>query len=154
MRAIVVSVFVAFGPTLAAQGLLDFEGTWVGSCPDCAPGAMRGGVGKTLVIRVSGSEISIQRDGFPAEVYRLDGTDTQLPDGRTATATVQQESLVLTTVRRRARSRDEVYQTIMHSTYRVSANTLTIDRSTRAVRPDEPASDKWVSLGTVVYQRN
>jgi hypothetical protein len=154
MKAILLALVVIVSPIVAAQRLVDFEGTWRGSCSGCAPNAMPGGLARTLVIRISASEITIQRDGFPVEIYRLDGTETQLPDGRTATAAVDGESLVLTTVRRRSRSRDEVFQTLMRHTYRVSGNTLTIERSTRSIRPNEPPPERWVPLGTVDYQRN
>ena len=76
------------------------EGTWRGSCATCAPGAMPDGLARTLVIRGVDAQLSIQRDGFPPEIYRLDGSETQLPDGRTATATVADEGVELTTVRR------------------------------------------------------
>ena len=92
-------VFVVSSSVVAGQGLLDLGGTWVGSCSDCAPNAMPGGFARTLIIRVSSSEITIQHDGRPAEVYRLDGTETTLPDGRTATAMIEDGGLVVTTVR-------------------------------------------------------
>ena len=114
---------------------------------------MPGGAARTLVIRLSASEVAIRRDGYPAEVYRLDGTETQLPDGRTATAIAEDGSLVITTVRRRLRSRDEVYQTILRGIYRLTGNTLTIERSARAIRPNEPPSE-WAALGATVYQRD
>jgi hypothetical protein len=152
---VVLAVLVASAPGAAtAQGLLDLEGRWQGSCPRCAPGAMPGGFARTLIIRVSAAAITIQEGGLPAEVYQLDGSDTQLRDGRTATAIVENGGLVLTTVRTRARNRDAVFQTILRSIYRVSGNTLTIERSARAIRPNEPPSEKWASIGTVVYQRD
>jgi hypothetical protein len=61
---------------------------------------------------------------------------------------------VITTVRRRVRSRDEVFQTILRGSYRVSGNTLTIERSTRATRPNEPLSERWAALGAILYQRD
>jgi hypothetical protein len=104
-------VVVASSSVVAAQGLLDLGGTWLGSCSDCAPNAMPDGFARTLIIRVAESEITIQQGARAAEVYRLDGTETTLPDGRTATAMIEDGGLVLTTVRTRARSRDEVFVT-------------------------------------------
>jgi hypothetical protein len=155
MKGLVVALFAIVVPSGAmAQGFADLEGRWLGSCTGCAPGAMPGGFARTLDIRVSASAITIRQGGLPAEVYRLDGSDTQLRDGRTATAIVENGGLVLTTVRTRARNRDAVFQTILRSIYRVSGNTLTIERSARAIRPNEPPSEKWASIGTVVYQRD
>lgn len=155
MKEVVLALLAFSAPCLvAAQGLADLEGRWLGSCPGCAPGAMPGGFAKTLAIRVSASAITIQQGGLPAEVYQLDGSDTQLRDGRTATALVEDGSLVVTTVRKRARSRDEVFQTILRDIYRVSGNTLTVERSAHAIRPDEPPSEKWASVGEVVYRRD
>jgi hypothetical protein len=115
---------------------------------------MPAGFSRTLIIRVSPSEIAIRNDGFPAAVYRLDGTETALADGRTATASVEAGAVVLTTVRRRALSRDEVYQTLMRNVYRVSGNILTIERSALAIRPNETPSERWVPIRIVVYQRD
>jgi len=154
MTALVLALLVVSASHAAAQGLPDLEATWLGSCPGCAPGAMPGGAARTLVIRLSASAVAIRRDGYPAEVYRLDGTETQLPDSRTATAMIEDGSLVITTVRRRVRSRDEVFQTILRGSYRVTGETLTIERSTRAIRPNEPPSERWAALGAIIYQRD
>src|SRR5262245_2578986 len=148
MMTLLLAVFVIASPLVAAQGLSDLAGTWRGSCPDCAPNAMPAGFAKALIIQTSASEVRMQRDGFPVEVYRLDGTETQFPDGRTATAAIEGESLILTTIRRRSRSRDEVFETIMRHIYRISGDSLIIERSTRAIRPHESPSVRWVPLGT------
>jgi len=154
MTRLLLAVLLVASPRVAVQELLNLEGTWRGSCADCAPNAMPAGFSRTLVIRVSPSEIAIRNDGFPADVYRLDGTETALADGRTATASVEAGTVVLTTVRTRARSRDDVYQTLMRQVYRVSGNTLTVERSARGIHPNEPPSERWVRIGTVMYQRD
>ena len=53
----------------------------------------------------------------------------------------------------RARSRDEVFRTIIRHVYRVSGDTLTLERSARAVRPNEPPSEKWAPIGKVTYSQ-
>lgn len=139
---------------VAAQGLRALAGTWSGVCADCAPGAMPGGAAMMLSIRVTESSLTMQRDRLPIEVYALDGSETPLPDGRTATATVGDGGVVLTTVRRRARNRDEVFQTIIRHHYRVSGDRLTIERAARAIRPAEPPAGGWAPIGTVEYRRD
>src|SRR6185503_17101935 len=81
MTRLLLAVLLVASPRVAVQELLNLEGTWRGSCADCAPNAM------------------------PA-------------------------------------------QTLTRHVYRVSGNTLTVERSARGIHPNEPPSERWVRIGT------
>jgi hypothetical protein len=70
MKPIVCAALVVFSFEVAAQRRPELEGRWLGQCTECAPNAKVGGVGRILIIRASGAEITIQRDGRPDEVYQ------------------------------------------------------------------------------------
>ena len=47
----------------------------------------------------------------------------------------------------------QTWVSIRRDGYRVTGDTLTIERATRAIRPNEPPSERWAALGAIVYQR-
>lgn len=128
----ILTVLFSLSIAPAAQEAPSLSGTWR-NLSDARPD----GFAIALTMRVAANELVMERSGYPSEIYRLDGVETQLPDGRRATASLTGGSLTLTIVR--ARSNGEgIYRTTAEETYRVSGNSLTLERQMYGQRPDEP----------------
>ena len=137
--------------TAAAQALDAFEGVW--TVKDAFAARKGGGLPMRLTISTQGmAAVTIKKDAYNPETYRLDGSETRLQDSRTATATVQDGALVVTFTRRRVRP-DEVPSVVStQEVYRVTGSTLTLERRARGHAADT-APGPWVVVNAVSYSR-
>ena len=139
---------------LAGQGVQELAGAWNVDCArwgsrDASPG----GFPVTFVVRTSAAEVTIVRNGGPVETYRLDGTPTQLPDGRQGIAAIEGGALTVTITRTRQQGDDGPYLTTTRDVYRASGDLLTIERQSFGQRPGEPKGPGSV-VQTVIYRKN
>jgi hypothetical protein len=95
--------------------------------------------------------VTIRKGGYGPETYRLEGAPTQLIDGRTGTASLEDGALVLTFRRERTRDGSETVATVVREVYRRSGDTLTIERLARSERPNQEPS-RWAAIQTVPYR--
>jgi hypothetical protein len=106
----------------------------------------RGDFTITLLLSVSESEVTIGRNGGPSEVYMLDGSETTLPDGRRATARVEDSALLLVLIRTRA-TPAETNTITAREVYRLTeATTLVLERSYRGGQ-----ATRWTPMQSVTY---
>ena len=109
-----------------------FRGTWVLD-ESAGRGHIAGlPVARTLTITTTPTDISLVNDSSPAEVYRLDGIETKLGDGRRASFTLVAEALALTT-RRYREDRGYGFTNVITDAWSVAGDVLTIERQLRVV---------------------
>jgi hypothetical protein len=144
-----LAAVVAASPRLAAQqiALTDkitrLDGTWT-RAPEKGWGGICGvPASNGMSLSVSPAEISIQADTFsqgvssqrlmPIGVVKLDGTETTLSDGRTATASTDAGWLAITMTRER-----NGFANVMREVYILNGNRdeLTVWRTLNVRRPD------------------
>ena len=133
-----------------------FRGTWT-----LDESAGRGHIGglplaRTLAIATTPTEISLVKNSSPAEVYRVDGTETNLGDGRRASLTLVAEALALTT-RRTREQRGHAFTNIITDAYSVVGDVLTVERQLSVlVQPPgflSTLSNPDNNRQTIVYRR-
>ena len=109
-----------------------FRGTWV--LDESAVSGHIAGLPRTrtLTINTTATDISLVKDSSPAEVYRLDGTETTLSDGRRNSFALMAEALELTT-RRYREDRGYAFTNVITDAYSVSGDVLTIERQLSVV---------------------
>ena len=109
-----------------------FRGTWVLD-ESAGRGHIAGlPVARTLTITTTPTDISLVKDSANAEVYRLDGTETKLGDGRSTSFALVAESLALTT-RRYREDRGYGFTNVITDASSVSGDVLTIERQLSVV---------------------
>jgi hypothetical protein len=120
----------------------EFAGPWV-----LDEGAGRGRLAwglplvRTLTIATAPTQVTVRKDGGPAEIYRVDGSETALGDGRRASLALVSEALALTTKRTRTRE-GQSRTNIITDAYAVAGDVLTIERR---------ASILWEPPGTLTF---
>jgi hypothetical protein len=137
MVAAALILVLAPARALAAQEialtpkLTQLEGKWTRDATRGTGGICGVPVSDWIVLKVSPTEVGIET-GWLAGVFKLDRTETQLSDGRTATAAVDAGWLAITMKRRRG----DVATNVMQEVYIVSGNDLTIWRVLNTVFAD------------------
>lgn len=103
---------------------------------------------RILEITTSPTEIRVNRGYAPIESYRLDGTSTEFGDGRTGSAVLAQEGIVLTT-----RRTDRPSVTIHSDLYRVAGDVLTLQARRSQAQPDGTLVQMENTAVSIVYRR-
>jgi len=111
--------------------LTQLEGKWARDATRGTGGICGVPVAESIVLKVSPTEVGIQTDRLTG-VFKLDGTETKLSDGRTATAAVDAGWLAITMKRRRG----DVATNVMQEVYIVRGSELTIWRVLNTVFAD------------------
>ena len=146
----------------------EFRGTWIRD--DTAGSGRIGGltVARTLVIATTPTEISVAKDAGIPEIYRFDGTETQIRDPRTGAPLDRRYSfllvadmLALTTRWTRPPSLGDIRNAttieIITDACRVNGDVLTVERQLSVVRQPPGSIATMQNPGnnrqTIVYRR-
>jgi hypothetical protein len=105
-----------------------------------------------IEISASPMEIRINRGYLPVETYRLDGSVTQVGDGRTGSAVLIGDGIALTT--RRTRPVGPVGTTVHTDVYRVAGDVLTLESRRSQTQADGTLVSMQNTRVTIVYRRN
>ena len=176
-RAALIGLTVVILPlTLAAQGLpiptppgkardfFEFRGTW--NLDEAASNGHIAGlrVATQIVITTTPTEFTVVKDGGEREVYRMDGTETQLIDPRTGVGidrfhrfTLVAGAVALTHRAIRGGGPDDRRSNIITDAYSVAGATMTVERqlSVTVTPPGHVLvmSDPRNNQQTFVYRR-
>ena len=122
-----------------AREFPEFRGSWMLD-QNAGKGHVALPLARTLLIETTSTEISLVKDSEPAEVYRLDGSETSVRRGVLGSLTLVADAVALTTRNFRCCSRGYAFTNVITDAYSVSGDTLTLERQLSVVV--QPAETK------------
>jgi hypothetical protein len=129
--------------------LTGLQGTWARDATRGTGGICGVPVADTIALKVSPTEVAVETDHLRG-VFKLDGTETELSDGRTAAAALDAGWLAITMKRRRG----DYATNVMQEVYIVLGNDLTIWRVLNTVFADgTPGKIDCGNRHAIVYTR-
>ena len=110
-----------------------FRGTWVLD-QSAGTGHIAGlPLARTLVIATTPTEISVAKDAWAAEVYRVDGSETSVRGDLRGSMLLVADALALTTRNVRCCQRGYAFTNVITDAYSVAGDTLTVERQLSVV---------------------
>jgi len=131
-----------------AREFPEFRGTWL--LDQSAGKGHIGGlpVSRTLLIETTPTQVSLVKDSSAAEVYRLDGSETNVRGDVRGTLTLVADALALTTRNLRCCQRGYAFTNVITDAYFVSGDTLTVERQLSVVVQPADTKDGQVQRGS------